>query len=145
MNGVISSLEHGHPCHLDLAPTMRASADVLSKCKEAISKHNVSTAEGAQKSACKTCCKTLLKMRRQQEHTHIHTGENVFAYLKHSKLFTEMVWNCLSALAKRQTSSLKLYSGMLLKSAVGWKWNPFGRKLMAWGLRLQVAQWLPQL
>ncbi|NXQ00057.1 ZBTB5 protein, partial [Vidua macroura] len=46
----------------------RASADVLSKCKKALSEHNVLVVEGARKYACKICCKTFLTLTDCKKH-----------------------------------------------------------------------------
>lgn len=67
----------------------RASADVLSKCKKALSEHNVLVVEGDRKYACKICCKTFLTLTDCKKHIRVHTGEKPYACLTCGKRFSQ--------------------------------------------------------
>ncbi|XP_023571719.1 zinc finger and BTB domain-containing protein 5 isoform X2 [Octodon degus] len=106
MNGATSSFENSHPSQPGPPQLTRASADVLSKCKKALSEHNVLVVEGARKYACKICCKTFLTLTDCKKHIRVHTEMVPGAS---SSPLLKLKWTCLEGLFLTHARVLPLH------------------------------------
>lgn len=73
----------------DRPSLIRASEDVLSKCKKAAAEDHVLLVEGEKKYACKICCKTFMNLTDCKKHIRVHTGEKPYPCPKCGKRFSQ--------------------------------------------------------